>query len=326
MASGGFAGKPIAGAAFAGDSLLTSQQFVQETVSVSDAAAATRPTTTGFAAELLVVADGINATILSAGQKFIQESVLVSDSQTIQTIAVALNAETASILDKNVALNNVYMVLASETASVLDSYSAFKRILLDSVAETVIVIDVPLGTVIPLSVGSPFDYSGIAVFTDADAPVAGSLAIGGGQTTTATISETISVADSNLGFVNVIPPPPVVVARDHDGVSHQPYPKRHKYKAPDLIAAELHRRNKLRSQIEDVMQDASYLPNLLGRSNKIVQLPAKAAKAVVPKLDQLPSSPERISDLSRLIVSLRHRAPNDDEEAMNLILQNLWKP
>jgi hypothetical protein len=321
--SGGFASKPVAAAAFASDSLLTSQQFVQETVSVSDAATATRPTTTGFAAESVVIADGINATILSAGQKFIQESVVVSDSQTIRTIAVALNAETASVLDKNV---TTYAALASETVSVLDSNSFITSSSLNIASETAIVTDVPVAIVIPLPVGSPFDYSGIAVFTDAEAPVAGSLAISGGTVSTVTITEIISVVDSNAGYVNIIPPPFPVIARDHDGVSRQPYPKRHKYKVPDLIAAELHRRNKLRSQIEDVMQDASYLPNLLGRSNKIVQLPAKAAKPIVPKLDRLSSSPQQISDLSRLIVSLRHRSPNDDEEAMNLILQNLWKP
>jgi hypothetical protein len=300
---GGFGGKPVAAAAFASDSLLAVQQFVQEAVTVADTETVTvvwlRST-----AELVAVADGITATVLSAAQKFVQESVSVSDSRAATTIAVVINAETASVLD-----NNSFITSSS----------------LNTNSETVSTTDVVQPMLIPFPVNQPFDYSGIAVFTDAEAPVAGSLAIGGGTTTTATITETISVADSNLGFVNVIPPPPVVVARDHDGVSHQPYPKRHKYKAPDLIAAELYRRNKLRSQIEDVMQDASYLPNLLGRSNKIVQLPAKAAKAVVPKLDQLPSSPERISDLSKLIVSLRHRAPNDDEEAMNLILQNLWK-
>ena len=301
--SGGFGGKPVAAAAFAGDSLLAIQQFVQEAVTVADTETVT-VVWLRSAAELVAVADGITATVLSAAQKFTQELVSVSDNQTTTAIAVVLNAETASVLD-----NNSFITSSS----------------LNTSSETVSSIDVVVPTLIPFPVNQPFDYSGIAVFTDAEAPVAGSLAIGGGTTTTATITETIAVADSNLGFVNVIPPPPVVVARDHDGVSHQPYPKRHKYKVPDLIAAELHRRNKLRSQIEDVMQDASYLPNLLGRSNKIFQLPAKAAKAVVPKLDQLPSSPERISDLSKLIVSLRHRAPNDDEEAMDLILQNLWK-
>ena len=275
---------------------------VLEIVNGNDAAVATR-ITPGSAAELVAIADSITALVLKAGLKYTQESASISDSQVVTTRAAGIGAETVSVLESN---------------------SAF-RYTKGSAAETAAVIDVPLGTVIPLSTGSPFDYSGIAVFADAEAPVAGSLPIGGGTTTTATITEIISIADSNLAFVNVIPPPPIVVARDHDGVSHQPYPKRHKYKVPDLIAAELHRRNKLRSQIEDVMLDASYLPNLLGRSNKIVQLPAKAAKAVVAKLDQLPSSPERISDLSKLIVSLRHRAPNDDEEAMNLILQNLWK-
>ena len=275
---------------------------VLEIVNGNDAAVATR-ITPGSAAELVAIADSITALVLKAGLKYTQESASISDSQVVTTRAAGIGAETVSVLESN---------------------SAF-RYTKGSAAETAAVIDVPLGTVIPLSTGSPFDYSGIAVFADAEAPVAGSLPIGGGTTTTATITEIISIADSNLAFVNVIPPPPIVVARDHDGVSHQPYPKRHKYKVPDLIAAELHRRNKLRSQIEDVMLDASYLPNLLGRSNKIVQLPAKAAKAVVAKLDQLPSSPERISDLSKLIVSLRHRAPNDDEEAMDLILQNLWK-
>src|SRR6516164_4139015 len=275
---------------------------VLEIVNGNDAAVATR-ITPGSAAELVAIADSITALVLKAGLKYTQESASISDSQVVTTRAAGIGAETVSVLESN---------------------SAF-RYTKGSAAETAAVIDVPLGTVIPLSTGSPFDYSGIAVFADAEAPVAGSLPIGGGTTTTATITEIISIADSNLAFVNVIPPPPIVVARDHDGVSHQPYPKRHKYKAPDLIAAELYRRNKLRSQIEDVMQDASYLPNLLGRSNKIVQLPPKAAKPIVPKLDQLSSSPQQISDLSRLIVSLRHRAPNDDEEAMNLILQNLWK-
>jgi hypothetical protein len=322
--SGGFGSKPVAAAAFASDSAVS--QFVQESVSVSDTSIATRPITTGFTAELVVIADGITATVLSAALKFTQESVSVSDSPTVTTIAVVRTVETVTAADNNVTLNNTYTLLASETASGLDSNLSFRLFSFISDSETVAVIEVLSATVIPLSVGSPFDYSGIAVFTDAEAPVAGSLAIAGGTTTTAILTETISVADTNAGYVNVIPPPFPVITRDHDGVSRQPYPKRHKYKVPDLIAAELHRRNKLRSQIEDVMQDASYLPNLLGRSNKIVQLPAKAAKSIVPKLDQLSSSPQQISDLSRLIVSLRHRAPNDDEEAMNLILQNLWKP
>jgi hypothetical protein len=300
--SGGFGSKPFAAAAFAGD--LTTQQFVQETVVVSDTDVATR-VTLASTAELAAVADGITVTVLSAAIKFTQESVSVSDSQTTRIVWIATDAETAAVLDGN---------SANPSAS------------LNSNSETVSATDVLVPLLIPLPVNQPFDVSGIAVFTDAEAPVAGSLAIGGGTTTTATNAEIVSIADTNAGYVNVIPPPFPVITRDHDGVSRQPYPKRHKYKVPDLIAAELHRRNKLRSQIEDVMQDASYLPNLLGRSNKIVQLPAKAAKPIVPKLDQLPSSPERISDLSRLIVSLRHRSPNDDEEAMNLILQNLWKP
>ena len=219
---------------------------VLEIVNGNDAAVATR-ITPGSAAELVAIADSITALVLKAGLKYTQESASISDSQVVTTRAVGIGAETVSVLESN---------------------SAF-RYTKGSAAETAAVIDVPLGTVIPLSTGSPFDYSGIAVFADAEAPVAGSLPIGGGTTTTATITEIISIADSNLAFVNVIPPPPIVVARDHDGVSHQPYPKRHKYKVPDLIAAELHRRNKLRSQIEDVMLDASYLPNLLGRSNRL---------------------------------------------------------
>jgi hypothetical protein len=305
MAGAGFGSKPVASAAFAGEqpALQAIQQYV-DTVSVSDTLTAT--------------------VIPNVAIQQQQETVTVADKNVaLNNVYTVLDAETASVLDKNV---TNYPALASETVSVLDSNSFITGSSLNVVSETAIVTDVPVATVIPLSVGSPFDYSGIAVFTDADAPVAGSLAISGGTVSTVTITETISVADTNAGYVNVIPPPFPVIARDHDGVSRQPYPKRHKYKVPDLIAAELHRRNKLRTQIEDVMQDASYLPNLLGRSNKIVQLPPKAAKPIVPKLDQLSSSPQQISDLSRLIVSLRHRAPNDDEEAMNLILQNLWKP
>jgi hypothetical protein len=254
------------------------------------------------------------------------DTLSASDTQTASVNAVIQQqAETVTISDGNRALFNVYRVSCSETVTCLD-INSFTPLSVNYDNETVVTFDVQNSTVIPAPVGTAFDYAGIAVFADGEAPVAGSLAIAGGTTTIATINETILAADTNAAFVNVIPPPPVVVARDHDGVSHQSYPKRHKYKVPDLIAAELHRRNKLRSQIEDVMQDASYLPDLLGRSNKIVQLPAKAARSVVPKLDRLPSSPQRISDLSKLIVSLRHRSPNDDEEAMNLILQNLWKP
>jgi hypothetical protein len=305
MAGAGFGSRPIASAAFAGET--PAVIFIQQT------------------AETVSCSDSLTVTVNAALQQQ-QETVTVADKNVaLNNVYTVIDAETISVLDSNVTRINTYTVLCSETASVLDS-SSFGHFSFNSNSETVAATDVLQAIVIPLSVGSPFDYSGIAVFTDADAPVAGSLAIGGGQTTTATISETIAVADTNAGYVNVIPPPFPVIARDHDGVSRQPYPKRHKYKVPDLIAAELHRRNKLRAQIEDVMQDASYLPNLLGRSNKIVQLSPKAAKSIVPKLDQLSSSPQQISDLSQLIVSLRHRAPNDDEEAMNLILQNLWKP
>jgi len=79
--SGGFGGKPVAAAAFAGDSLLAVQQFVQEAVTVADTETVTvvwlRST-----AELVAVADGITAVVLSAAQKFTQELVSVSDNQT----------------------------------------------------------------------------------------------------------------------------------------------------------------------------------------------------------------------------------------------------
>lgn len=118
-----------------------------------------------------------------------------------------------------------------------------------------------------------------------------------------------SVIDTSAALV-LLPVP------DHDGVVSKPYPKKHKYN--DLIAPELHRTAKLRKDLITALQDGSYLPDLLGPSNKTVQIQRRTP----PELPQLSSPPVQVGDLSRVIVSLR-QSPDDDEEAMEALLRVL---